>query len=113
MPFEIKHPITGGILQVADNDFPSKMNWNDAISACQNLGNDWRLPSLEELTAMHEQLHKQGKGNFKDESYWSNSEYDADDAWSFYFFDGQAYYDSGLYNGKTLLSRQVRAVREF
>jgi len=25
MPFEIKHPITGAIMQIADNDFPNKM----------------------------------------------------------------------------------------
>jgi len=77
MPFEINNPISGGNLQVADNDFPSKMKWNEAMSACQSLGNGWRLPSLEELNAMHVQLHRQGKGNFKTEDcdwYWSSSE---------------------------------------
>ena len=77
MPFEIKHPITGGILQVAEGDFPNELKWNEAMSACQNLGNGWRLPSLEELEAMHVQLHRQGKGNFKTEDcdwHWSSSE---------------------------------------
>lgn len=87
MPFEIKHPITGCILQVAEEDFPSAMIWDDAMAACQKLGNDWRLPSLEELKAMHEQLHEHGKGNFRDskgyggEFYLSSSQDNSNNVW--------------------------------
>ena len=63
MPLYIKSPITGEQIQVAEEDFPDLMDWDDAMSACQNLGNGWRLPNKEELEAMYEQLHKQGKGN--------------------------------------------------
>jgi len=110
MPFEIKQPITGAIVQVADNDFPTEMNWSNAMSACQNLGHGWRLPSIEELEAMYEQLHTKGKGNFKTDFidwYWSSSEYNANDSWffNFAFANGQANYYHKLY------STHVRAVR--
>ena len=94
MPFEIKNPITGVILQVAEEDFPDSMDWYDAMAACQNLGNGWRLPTKEELKAMYEQLHKHGKGNFGDSIdgggrwYWSSSQGNSNNAWSMYFDDG-------------------------
>jgi hypothetical protein len=69
--YEIK--IDGSTIQVAKEDFPNEMSWVDAMAACQNLGNGWRLPSIDELGAMYEQLHKQDKGNFKNEWYWSSS----------------------------------------
>ena len=43
-------PITIGNLVVAQNDFPNKMNWNDAIKACAALGKGWRLPNKDEFT---------------------------------------------------------------
>ena len=73
MPLYIESPITGGQIQVSENDFPDKMTWDQAKSACKELGKGWRLPSDKELRAMGEQLHKQGKGNFKDEAYWSGT----------------------------------------
>ncbi len=75
MPFEINNPISKGILEVADKDFPNEMNWDDAMIACASLGDGWRLPSIEELEAMHEQLHMVDMGNFKTNNcYWSSSE---------------------------------------
>ena len=100
----------GPRFQVADADFPEQMNWYDAVAACRTLGGGWRLPTKEELTGMYEFLHRKGKGNFQGDSYWSSSEYDADNAWYFYFVNGQAsngsYYDEDD-------TEQVRAVRAF
>jgi len=99
----------GETMQVAKEDFPNEMNWYNAMSACQNLGNGWRLPSIDELKAMYEQLHKQGKGNLKNGGrYWSSSEDDANDAWYFYFEDGEA--SNSPYGNKDY-TNQVRAVR--
>ena len=99
--------IDGETIQVAKEDFPDKMNWYDAMSACQNLGPGWRLPSKYELEAMYEQLHLKGKGNFRtDRFYWSSSEDYASNAWRFYFENGRA---SNLTTKTT--TRQVRAVR--
>ncbi len=62
-------------LQVAKEDLPEKMLWENASLACAALGNGWRLPTRNELDMMYRQLHKQGKGNFKPYWYWSKSQY--------------------------------------
>ena len=36
---QIKSPITGERLQVAENDFEEIMNWEQAKNACNYLGN--------------------------------------------------------------------------
>lgn len=45
-PFAIKN------LQIAQYDFPSTMLWVDAIKACESLGDSWRLPTIEEWSAI-------------------------------------------------------------
>ena len=108
MPLYIKSPITGEQIQVAENDFPDRMNWDDAVRACQKLGSGWRLPDKDELKAMYEQLHKQGKGNFKNEWYWSSSQSNSGGAWVVSFGDGDVV--SNIYDYKDG-TNQVRAVR--
>ena len=97
--------ITEETMQVAKEDFPDLMDWHDAMSACAGLGNGWRLPSKDELNAMYEQLHKQGKGNFKNTWYWSSSQVNSGGAWGVNFGTGGVNY--GTKNG----NYQVRAVR--
>ena len=84
MSFEIKHPITSAILQVAEHDFSVEMTLEEAQQACNELGIGWRLPEIEELKSMYEHLHQEGKGNFKDTWYWESS------GWYFNFADGRA-----------------------
>jgi len=50
------------------------MDWFKAKEACEKLGPKWRLPTIEELKAMHKQLYVKGKGNFKSGFYWSSSQ---------------------------------------
>ena len=57
-------------LVVYDNDL-GKMKWKDALKACENLGNGWRLPTKEELTLLFE--NKEIVGNFGDRTYWSST----------------------------------------
>ena len=99
--------IDGGTLQVAKEDFPLEMNWDNAMKACEELGNGWRLPTKEELVAMHEQLHKQGKGNFQHAYYWSSSKYGLFNAWCVNF--GDCTWGASGRN----ISYRVRAVRAF
>lgn len=73
MPFEIKQPNTGVILQVAECDFSEEITFEKACQICKDLGNGWRLPTSLELELMYEQLHKNGKGSFKDTGYWESS----------------------------------------
>ena len=86
-------PIKIGKLEVAQNDFPKVMNWNDAVKACADLGSDWRLPTKDELKLMY--YNRDEIGGFARWFYWSSTEspivgrawlfnlsggYDADDA---------------------------------
>jgi len=114
-PQKLTFEFEGETIEVAKKDFPNEMDWDDAMTACKNLGNGWRLPSKEELEAMYEQLHKQGKGNFRtDHFYWSSSGYNAYFAWDFSFEGGEAdnrnYYYGSSRNPKDYTGR-VRAVR--
>ncbi|MBM3446519.1 MAG: DUF1566 domain-containing protein, partial [Bacteroidetes bacterium] len=84
--------IDGETFQVANEDLPADMTWDDAIGACQSLGNGWRLPSKEELKEMYNQLYIKGKSNIKlHNPYWSSSENNEGYAWDFSFVD-KSYY---------------------
>ena len=91
----------------------SYLTWKEALNYAKSLGNDWRVPAIEELEtlldrskyapAMREEVP------FKDVShYWSSTPYASyhkDYAWFVNFNDGQvSYYD------KTV-SYYVRCVR--
>jgi uncharacterized protein (TIGR02145 family) len=107
---EIENPLTGAKLIVANEDFSVEMTWFDAQSACEELGEGWRLPTIDELQAIYEQLHEEGKGDFKDEIYWSSMEGswkdDAEYAKNFWFSSGDPDYE--LKN----VPNYVRAVRD-
>ena len=62
--FDIKNPKNGSILQVAEFDFHSKMNYYDAKNACKALGDGWRLPTTVEAELIYKELHLKRKGNF-------------------------------------------------
>ena len=81
MNFNIKSPISGKQIEVAENDFPVRMSYSEAVRACENLGDGWRLPKIEELEEMCIQLHSDKRGitlklindwttNFQDDWYW-------------------------------------------
>ena len=78
-----------------------KMNWEDAVKAVKELGDDWRLPTIEECFIMYN--HKVIIAN----TYWSSTEYDSTNAWYFNFGYGGAYNYS--YNKNT--TYYVRAVK--
>ena len=65
-----------GKLQVAQKDFPTRLNWPDAKVACVNLGKGWRLPSKEELNVLYQ--NKEKIGGFAPYAYWSSTEVNAD-----------------------------------
>ncbi len=71
---------------------------------------DWYLPSINELEQLSVNLHANGIGSFIDGyGYWSSTEYGANYAWGFTFYNGNAdyYLDSKSY------TTYVRAVRAF
>jgi hypothetical protein len=94
-----------------------QMNWNDAITACQELVmngySDWVLPNKDQLELIYKNLHQKGIGGFSSKDYSSSSECGADCVLYFSFDDGQATnFGHGLLNLK-LVTFQVRAVRAF
>ena len=81
-----------------------KTNWEDAIKACADLGDGWRLPTRLELLIMYD--NKDEIGGFADYLYWSSSEGDNYGAWWQSFYNGsQGTSDKVNGNGS------VRAVR--
>lgn len=83
----------------------------NAINACDTLEiegyDDWYLPSKDELNLMYINLHKQNRGNFENDNYWSSSEYSTSQAISLNFSDGKFKNERKYFNPK------VRAIRKF
>ena len=65
-PFKIDN------IEVAQYDFPEQMNWEDAKIYCTNLGEGWRLPTIEELNYLHK--NRRTSGSFTGNIYWSSTE---------------------------------------
>jgi hypothetical protein len=82
----IGKPIKIGNFEVAQKDFPNRMEWNDAVKACSELGIGWRLPTKDELNLLY--LNRERIGWFTNNDYWSSTEVDADNAWRQYFYGG-------------------------
>ena len=61
----ILNPVTGKKIEVALKDFPHKLNLEQALDACNGLGNGWRLPTRDELEIVHQDLYLRGKVKFK------------------------------------------------
>lgn len=58
-------------LEVAEFDFPIKLNWKDANEICLQMGNGWRLPEIDELTLIYHSIDK--VQNLKHDYYWSST----------------------------------------
>ena len=66
-------PIKIGNLEIAQYDFPTKMNFENAKKACSELGTGWRLPTKKELNTIYD--NKDKIGVFSNDFYWSSSSY--------------------------------------
>jgi len=94
-------------LMADDHDY-GKMQWDDAMRACQNKGSGWHLPTKEELKKLYENKDKaSGLVNKINECYWSSSEYETTSAWHQNFVSGNQNSNSKNY------TLSVRAVRAF
>jgi hypothetical protein len=65
---------------------------------------DWYLPAKDELNAMYQ--NKATIGGFSSSYYWSSTEYDNNDAWYQFFYNGNQHYHFGK-----LSKFRVRCVR--
>jgi hypothetical protein len=83
----IGNPVKIDKFEVAEYDFPRDMNWYDAEKACEAIGDDWRLPSKDELKILYRNRDK--IGGFTNVNYWSSTDADSYyDAWLQHFFNG-------------------------
>jgi len=74
-------------LQVAFLDI-GRMSWQDALDACENLGNGWALPDTESLEIIRNELFLIGVGNIAPGYYWSSIELSMRDALYMRMSDG-------------------------
>ena len=56
-------------LEVMKKDL-GNMNWYEATETCDNLGDGWRLPTMDEWNIIYENQEK--IGGFADGKYWSS-----------------------------------------
>jgi len=61
-------------IELAQNDLPKKLNWHDAKSCCEKMGEDWRLPTKSELKFIYSHMYLKGIGNFQRSVYWCSEE---------------------------------------
>lgn len=94
-------------LEVANKDIPGLLNFEDAQSACDSMGEGWRLPEREELQAMRLQLYRKTQGDFQNKWYWSATPNTAGSCWGLHFGNGLEYYNFKTDHGC------VRPVRDF
>lgn len=94
-------------LEVMTEDL-GEMDWYEAIKACADLGDGWRLPTIDELNALSNHYWSDDDtGNFRVEFYWSSTEKENGDVYVYEF--GR---EREGWSGKTNIS-YVRAVRTF
>ncbi len=100
-----------GDLEVMSEDL-GNMNLEDAMKACADLGDGWRLPTKDELNILYE--NKEKIGGFTEAAmkagavnyYWSSTEFTVDMAWNQFFYDGNK---SPNYKTNAVYVRAVRA----
>jgi len=92
-----------GKIEVAGVDFDHLMVWDQAVAACKELGDGWRLPTPEEQQLMYK--NKDSLGKFTSDLYWNSFEADMMNAGTFNFFKGKEGQFSKIYDAR------ARAVR--
>jgi hypothetical protein len=95
-----------------DGDLPNSMNFNNAISYCENLDyagySDWRLPTIEEFYSITDQRKSSAPfvnsefRNIQSNRYWSNTKYNSRSLYSwglnfYYGIDGDGYQSNSYY----------------
>lgn len=98
----IGKPVRIGNLEIAQNDFPYKLDWATAAKSCADLGLGWRLPSSGEFNIISDNLSMIPGIKLNQGGYWLNQE-------------SRAYEPSNKYVGSEnkLSPLYVRAVRSF
>lgn len=100
-------PCKGEYLDIYNEDLDEKMNWQDAMDACADLG--LRLPTLSELFTINDAVKNGKVDGTKVTEYWTSSGYSRDPNKSQNGIIGGSYWAKGVENRAT--RRQVRCVK--
>lgn len=119
---EVMDNYTGLVWQQDDSD--SMLSWSEAVSYCENLGlngNQWRLPSIRELSTLVDEAEVAPAINstmFPDTQYGSSSnnwywaiEQSGNSSWGLNFDDGFTGFNSGSASWNTFGPSWARCVR--
>ena len=80
----------------------NKMTWEEAVKYCKELGDGWRLPTIEECFMIH------NNKLITEDCYWSSTENDSSYAWGFSFGSGGAFSSS---KSNTYYVRAVKTIK--
>jgi hypothetical protein len=61
-------------LEIAQNDFPNKLDWATATKSCSDLGQGWRLPNYADIDIISNNLSKIPGIKINQGGYWLNVE---------------------------------------
>jgi hypothetical protein len=105
------NPIPVGDFEVAQFDLPSELEWNDVNTMIEYFGNDWRLPTKEELHYLFR--NKDIIGGFANAIYFSSTivvkSRNSFDVWMENFIDGNQL----LARPSVCFVRLVRTLNEY
>ena len=109
--FEVNSSVN--TVKIAHLEDAGPMPWQNAIRIHEQLGEGWRLPTLDELSLMYQTIGPGANitGEFTNELYWSATAYDENQARLLRFWDG----NTSFHYNKHVEHRKfkVRAIREF
>jgi hypothetical protein len=96
-------------IEVEKLDFPNRMTWEEAKTACSKLGHRWRLPNRDELKLLYQNSEKIGGLKLNsDQYYWGTND---DNYGSNLYLWAQCMQDGGTIYGNANWYLNVRAVR--
>ena len=76
-------------------DFEKMVSFSGAKKACENSTadgkSDWRLPDMDELNVLYENLRKSGLTHFHNQWYWSSKVENEHNMWSVDLLHGQSF----------------------
>ena len=93
-------------IEVLNSDLTGEYQWKDAKTQCTQLGEGWRLPSLEEMNSI---VDYQNNNLIDLETYWCDSSVDDSTAWGYKLKNGKGS-SKYVYKGKSVKVRPVRSL---
>lgn len=93
-------------IEIAENDHPIKLDWDEAKRIASESIDGWRLPTKEELHKMHE-IQGNGFKRFSEGGYWSSNE---DGEYSAFYLDFGLGYLGGANRNYEMNVRLVRSI---